>query len=61
MGITLTKQRKALSQSSNSSRARAILDDWGNACARFVKVLPKDYKRALIEMRNEAAAKAAAE
>jgi glutamate synthase (NADPH) large chain len=33
-----------------SSRARAILDDWDASLARFVKVMPRDYKRALAEM-----------
>ncbi|MDB5798466.1 MAG: glutamate synthase subunit alpha [Paucimonas sp.] len=33
-----------------SSRARALLDDWSNARAKFVKVFPTEYKRALLEM-----------
>ncbi|MDR2851923.1 MAG: glutamate synthase subunit alpha [Burkholderiaceae bacterium] len=33
-----------------SKRARALLDDWANARARFVKVFPNEYKRALIEI-----------
>ncbi|WP_309639075.1 glutamate synthase-related protein [Methylibium sp.] len=33
-----------------SLRAREILDDWAAARARFVKVLPHEYKRALGEM-----------
>ena len=44
-----------------SARARALLADWDNARGRFVKVMPKDYRRALIEQRAEAAAKVAAE
>jgi glutamate synthase (NADPH/NADH) large chain len=33
-----------------SLRAREILDDWANARARFVKVFPSEYKRALGEI-----------
>jgi glutamate synthase (NADPH/NADH) large chain len=46
-----------------SKRARAILDDWSNALGKFVKVMPKDYKRALkqIEAERLAAAHVAAE
>ncbi|WP_114952350.1 glutamate synthase large subunit [Sphingosinicella terrae] len=40
-----------------SARARALLDDWGAAVGRFVKVVPVDYRRALNEL--EAAAVAA--
>jgi glutamate synthase (NADPH/NADH) large chain len=36
-----------------SARAKALLDDWANAVARFVKIVPKDYRRALLEMRAE--------
>ena len=36
-----------------SARARALLDDWENALSRFVKVVPRDYRRALIELRAE--------
>jgi glutamate synthase (NADPH/NADH) large chain len=38
-----------------SSRARALLDDWENALSRFVKVMPRDYKRALQDLRSEEA------
>ncbi|MBK9002813.1 MAG: glutamate synthase large subunit [Sphingomonadales bacterium] len=46
-----------------SKRARAILDDWPNALGKFVKIMPKDYKRALkqIEAERLAAAHVAAE
>jgi len=30
-----------------STRARALLDDWANSLARFVRVMPRDYARAL--------------
>jgi glutamate synthase (NADPH) large chain len=36
-----------------SARARMLLDDWPNALARFVKVVPKDYRRALMELKAE--------
>ena len=45
-----------------SARAKALLDDWDNALGRFVKVMPKDYRRALKMLedeRNEAASVAA--
>src|SRR5581483_2827650 len=36
-----------------SARARMLLDDWDTALASFVKVTPKDYRRALLELRAE--------
>ena len=33
-----------------SAVARRLLDDWDNAVARFTKVMPVDYRRALTEM-----------
>ncbi len=36
-----------------SARARALLEDWDNALGCFVKVMPKDYRRALLEMQAE--------
>jgi glutamate synthase (NADPH/NADH) large chain len=45
-----------------SKRARQLLEDWDNAIAAFVKVMPKDYRRALLELKAEAeATRAAAE
>ena len=35
----------------NSSRAKSILADWDNHIAKFLKVVPIDYKRALTDMR----------
>ena len=32
-----------------STVAKAILDDWEKALARFIKVMPRDYKRILLE------------
>jgi glutamate synthase (NADPH/NADH) large chain len=46
-----------------SARARQLLEDWDTALAAFVKVMPRDYRRALLELRSEqeAARMAAAE
>jgi glutamate synthase (NADPH) large chain len=46
-----------------SARARALLEDWDNTLAGFVKIMPKDYRRALLELKaeREAAQMAAAE
>ena len=46
-----------------SARARQLLEDWERTLAAFVKVTPKDYRRALLEMKaeREAAQMAAAE
>ncbi|HTB41084.1 MAG TPA: glutamate synthase-related protein, partial [Reyranella sp.] len=43
-----------------SARARELLEDWDNALKSFIKVMPKDYKRALLQARERAAAKAVA-
>jgi glutamate synthase (NADPH/NADH) large chain len=46
-----------------SARARLLLDDWDSTVAAFVKVTPRDYRRALLELRaeRESARMAAAE
>lgn len=46
-----------------SKRARALLDDWDNALKQFVKVMPRDYARALkqLEAERQDAASVAAE
>ena len=46
-----------------SARARQLLEDWDNTVASFVKVMPRDYRRALLELKaeQEAAPAAAAE
>ncbi|MGH6989244.1 MAG: glutamate synthase large subunit [Stellaceae bacterium] len=36
-----------------SARAAALLENWDDAVTRFIKVVPKDYRRALLEMRAE--------
>jgi glutamate synthase (NADPH/NADH) large chain len=43
-----------------SARARELLEDWDNALKSFIKVMPKDYKRALAQAHERAAAKAVA-
>ncbi len=46
-----------------SARARALLDDWAGSVGKFVKVMPRDYAKALkqIEAERIAAASVAAE
>jgi glutamate synthase (NADPH/NADH) large chain len=46
-----------------SRRAAALLDDWGTALDKFVKVMPRDYAKALrqLEAEREEAATVAAE
>ncbi len=36
-----------------SKRARALLDDWGNAQGKFIKVMPRDYAQALKQLEAE--------
>ncbi len=44
-----------------SVRARELLDNWDQAVTNFIKVVPKDYRRALLDMKAERdAAKATA-
>src|SRR5579883_2967081 len=43
-----------------SARARELLENWDRALPCFVKVMPKDYKRALLQARERATAKAVA-
>jgi glutamate synthase (NADPH/NADH) large chain len=38
-----------------SARAKELLDDWPRALGRFIKVMPNDYRRALLEMQDERA------
>jgi glutamate synthase (NADPH/NADH) large chain len=42
-----------------SARAREILENWDEALGAFVKVMPKDYRRALVDMAAERQAAAA--
>jgi glutamate synthase (NADPH/NADH) large chain len=43
-----------------SARARALLEDWDTALGHFVKVMPSDYRRALLDLKAEHMAQAAA-
>ncbi|MCZ6591814.1 MAG: glutamate synthase large subunit [Alphaproteobacteria bacterium] len=43
-----------------SEKASALLDDWDTTLTNFVKVLPTDYRRALLELQAEREAAAAA-
>jgi len=43
-----------------SLRARELLDNWGESREMFVKVFPKEYKRALAELNGDAGRKKAA-
>jgi len=36
-----------------SARARALLDDWDTALGKFVKIMPKEFRRALIDLKAE--------
>jgi glutamate synthase (NADPH/NADH) large chain len=42
-----------------SARARMLLENWAAAVPAFVKVTPKDYRRALLELKAEREAEAA--
>jgi glutamate synthase (NADPH/NADH) large chain len=44
-----------------SARARFLLDNWDQEIASFVKVMPVDYRRALLELKAERQAVVAAE
>ncbi len=39
-----------------SASARMLLEDWDRTVASFVKIMPKDYRRALLELKSEQAA-----
>ncbi len=43
-----------------SARARELLEDWDNALRSFIKVMPRDYKRAMLQARDRTTAKAVA-
>jgi glutamate synthase (NADPH/NADH) large chain len=44
-----------------SARARALLDNWSEELKHFVKVMPTDYRRALLELNAGKSAVVAAE
>ena len=37
----------------NSTVAQSLLQDWTNSIGRFVKVMPSDYKRVLLETKRD--------
>lgn len=37
----------------NSARAKGLLDHWDDALKSFVKVMPREYRRALLELQAE--------
>ena len=43
-------------EQTGSERAKRILATWDVQLRRFIKVMPRDYKRALAELAAEAAA-----
>jgi glutamate synthase domain-containing protein 2/glutamate synthase domain-containing protein 3 len=44
------------SRATGSSRSKRILANWDVQLAKFIKVMPRDYKRALLELATELAA-----
>jgi len=36
-----------------SARARALLDNWDTALGKFIKIMPKEFRRALIDLKAE--------
>src|SRR5437867_1971214 len=57
------RRNLAAGRSGGSARDRALLEDWDNTLRAFVKIVPQDYRRALLELKaeREAAQMAAAE
>jgi len=53
----LVEQHQA---ATGSARAKRILATWEVQLPKFIKVMPRDYKRALAELAAEAAASAIA-
>jgi len=48
--LLLKRLIEAHARHTNSRRAREVLDNWWQYRARFVKVFPKEYRRALGEL-----------
>ncbi|OAM52013.1 glutamate synthase subunit alpha [Methylovorus sp. MM2] len=48
--VTLKTLIEKHAQYSGSDRAKSLLNDWENSRARFVKVMPNEYKRVLLEL-----------
>ena len=44
------------SHNTNSARARAILDNWSTYLPKFKKVMPVEYRKALMEIARQQAA-----
>lgn len=57
--VTLLALINKHAEYTGSGRAKALLADWDNARAKFVKVMPNEYKRALIELAEDKALVAA--
>jgi glutamate synthase (NADPH/NADH) large chain len=53
--VTLLALINKHAEYTGSVRAKAILADWDNARGKFVKVMPNEYKRALIELAEDKA------
>jgi glutamate synthase (NADPH/NADH) large chain len=53
--VTLLALINKHAEYTDSGRAKAILADWENARGKFVKVMPNEYKRALIGMAEDKA------
>jgi len=53
--VTLLALINKHAEYTDSGRAKAILADWENARGKFVKVMPNEYKRALIELAEDKA------
>jgi glutamate synthase (NADPH/NADH) large chain len=51
--VTLLALINKHAEYTNSERAKAILADWENSRDKFVKVMPNEYKRALIELAED--------
>jgi glutamate synthase domain-containing protein 3 len=48
--VVLRRLIERHAQYTGSKRAREVLDDWAHYRTRFVKVFPKEYRRALVEL-----------
>jgi glutamate synthase (NADPH) large chain len=51
--VTLLALINKHAEYTGSARAKAILADWEYARGKFVKVMPNEYKRALIELAED--------
>jgi glutamate synthase (NADPH/NADH) large chain len=53
--VTLLALISKHAEYTDSGRAKALLADWENARGKFVKVMPNEYKRALVELAEDKA------